>query len=105
MKEFKDPNLLDNASKLIYHFNRIPRIAQRMECHELSFTWTTNADLVSNSIRTLVKSVGELNEAKGNFEKILSLILAIGNYINGDTARGQVISHLIYSNFKYYLYL
>lgn len=61
-----------------------------MECHELSFTWTTNADLVSNSIRTLVKSVGELNEAKGNFEKILSLILAIGNYINGDTARGQV---------------
>lgn len=93
MKEFKDANLLDNASRLIFQFNRIPRLTQRMECHELSLTWEHHADVVSGSMSTLVKSLKEMADAKSNFEKILAMVLAIGNYINGDTARGQVSAH------------
>lgn len=39
MKPHKDPSLLDNASQLLFHFNRMPRILQRMECHEIAFSW------------------------------------------------------------------
>ena len=90
MKAFKDPSALDNASRLIFQFNRIPRLNQRMECHDIGFTWESHAETALRKVGTLTKSLGEMNNSKGSFEKILSMILSIGNYINGDTTRGQV---------------
>lgn len=81
---------MDNASKLIFEFNRIPRLAQRMECHELAFVWGNNANTASKDINVVNKACKELQDSKVQMEKILSMILSIGNYINGDTARGQV---------------
>ncbi len=95
VKGFKDPSVLDNASKLIFEFNRIPRLNQRMECHELAFVWGNNANTASKDINIIVKACKELQDAKPQMEKVLSMILAIGNYINGDTARGQVSFCLI----------
>ncbi len=90
IREFKDPSVLDNASKLIFEFNRIPRLQQRMECHELAFVWGNNANTAAKDINVVNKACKELQDSKGNMEKIMSMILSIGNYINGDTARGQV---------------
>lgn len=61
-----------------------------MECHELAFIWGNNANTASKDINIVAKACKELQDSKGHMEKILSMILAIGNHINGDTARGQV---------------
>lgn len=92
VKAFNDSSGLDNASKLIFEFNRIPRLNQRMECHELTFLWGNNANTANKDITVLSKAVKELTDTKPSMETILSMILAIGNHINGDTARGQVSS-------------
>lgn len=38
VKEYTNPKGLDNASQLLFQFNRISRLNQRMEAHEIAFT-------------------------------------------------------------------
>jgi hypothetical protein len=92
VKEFKDSSGLDNASKLIFELNRIPRLNQRMDCHEVAFLWGNNANTAAKDLNALLKACKEISDSKPALETIFSMILSIGNYINGDTARGQVSS-------------
>ena len=38
VKCYTDPMQLDQASRLFFHMCRIPHLATRLECHEISFT-------------------------------------------------------------------
>jgi len=46
VQPYKDPTVLDNASELLFQFNRMPRILQRMECHEIAFSWAGQVKLL-----------------------------------------------------------
>lgn len=81
--------MLDRASRLVFHLNTIPRLPQRLECHLLGFTWPVNATASSGQVQAIQKAVHELQKDQRLMEKIFSIVLGIGNYINGDTARGQ----------------
>lgn len=90
IKDYHDPTILDVASKVLYHFNRVPRLQQRMECHEIAFNWFNTANGVFDQLSLILKAQDELVSSQKSMEIILAMVLSIGNYINGDTARGQV---------------
>jgi chaperonin cofactor prefoldin len=90
IKAFSSPTTLDIASQLIYHLNRIPKLSIRLECHELAFSWEINAKTSSSQMSILLKGCQEFQQLKDPFQRLMAMMLAIGNYLNGDTARGQV---------------
>eukprot|EP01038_Epipyxis_sp_PR26KG_P007971 gene7971-10811_t len=89
IKSYTSSNNLDRASQLIFNFNRIPRLVQRMESHDIIFSWMNNANAVNGQIITIQRACEELKTSQKSVDKLLSIILALGNYINGDTPRGQ----------------
>ena len=92
IKPHKDPSLLDNASQLLYHFNRLPRILQRMECHEIAFTWIHSANHTVSQLTILETACKEIANSQNSLQELLSMVLSIGNYLNGGTTRGEVSS-------------
>jgi hypothetical protein len=90
IKAFPSPATLDIASQLIYHLNRIPKLSIRLECHELAFSWEINAKTSASQMSILLKGCQEFQQLKDPFQRVMAMMLAIGNYLNGDTARGQV---------------
>lgn len=90
VKEYKDPSVLDAASKLLFHFNRIPRLNIRLECHFIAFSWRTGYNAAAAQITTIVNGLQELKRDQRILEQLLAIILSVGNYVNGDSARGQV---------------
>lgn len=91
IKAFNKPDLLDKASQLFFHFNRLPRLRSRIECHQISFSWENNANLSSSQLGVIECACKELQRSQPQIQKILSLVLTIGNYLNGGTSRGQVL--------------
>lgn len=90
VKPHKDPLLLDNASQLLFHFNRMPRITQRLECHEIAFSWANGANAAASQLGVIECACVELCKSQDKMQKLLSIVLSIGNYLNGGTARGEV---------------
>ena len=84
------PSLLDNASQLLFHFNRVPRILQRMECHEIAFSWANGANAAASQLGVLECACQEMGRSQDNLQQVLSMVLCVGNYLNGGTSRGQV---------------
>lgn len=89
VKAYSDPLVLDRASRLVFHLNLLPRLSVRLECHLQGFTWPVNAAVSCSQVDAIHKAVREIQQDQNKLSRILSLILAIGNYINGDTPRGR----------------
>ena len=53
------------------------------------FRWETDANAVSTQLGALSKACEELRQSEHGLSMILAMVLTIGNYINGGTARGQ----------------
>ena len=90
IKPHKDPKQLDGASQLLFQFNRLPRILPRVECHQIAFAWKSNADHTANRIGVVDCACKELQRSEGDLRQVLAMVLALGNYLNGGTPRGQV---------------
>jgi hypothetical protein len=86
----KDPATLDNASQLVWQLNRIPRVVQRMECHEIAFSWPAAANSAASQLGVIECACQELGRSQENMRQLLSIVLSVGNYLNGGTPRGQV---------------
>lgn len=68
---------------MIFHLNRLPKLAVRLECHEMSFSWEINAKVSSNQLNAQLKGCREFQQLKDSFQSLLAVVLAIGNHING----------------------
>lgn len=86
---YSDPLLLDQASQMLFYFHRIPRLALRIDMHETAFSWDSRADAVGSKLSLLHRACEELNISHPYISRVMSIVLAVGNYINGNTARGQ----------------
>lgn len=89
IKQHTDPSLLDNASQLIFHLNRIPKVVIRVDCHETAFSWPGNANAAQSSLDVLQAAIDELKKADKPIARLMALILSVGNYLNGGSKHGQ----------------
>jgi hypothetical protein len=85
----EDLPLLAKAEQFLYQLNGLYRLKERLECHQLIFGWNAAADGLTGEINILHSACQELlsNESKTKLQTIFSVILAIGNYMNGGTSR------------------
>lgn len=61
----------------------------RIECHEIAFMWNGTATSSISQLHVIQRACVELTNSQSNMQILLSMILAVGNYINGDTKFGQ----------------
>ena len=82
---------LDAPGKLFKVLVDIPRLEQRLKIHSIILSWEDDADLFADDLDIVVNTVAEFQApaCQQSLVHFLALILAIGNYLNGGTARGQ----------------
>lgn len=78
IKQHTDVTTLDDASKLYFHFNRVPRLTMRIECHEIAFSWGTTAATTVHQLHVLQRACMELSGSEKNIQTLFSMVLAIG---------------------------
>jgi hypothetical protein len=61
----------------------------RIDCHEIAFTWNTTALTTISQLHVVQRACVEFTGSQTQIQSLLSMVLAIGNYINGDTKFGQ----------------
>lgn len=93
VSSYVDAAQLDAASKFVFHCRRLPRLQVRLECHEVCFTWPQAAQQLQEKLEVINKACNEFHESEPNLKQFLGLVLSVGNFLNGDTARGQVSSN------------
>jgi len=89
LKCYSSPANLDQASKLYYYICRIPRLVTRLDCHEIAFSWQNFSKQVSQQIDIILKACAEIENCKSQMQTVLSIVLALGNYLNSDTKFGN----------------
>eukprot|EP00602_Paraphysomonas_sp_CaronLab_P003309 CAMPEP_0185020924 /NCGR_PEP_ID=MMETSP1103-20130426/3574_1 /TAXON_ID=36769 /ORGANISM="Paraphysomonas bandaiensis, Strain Caron Lab Isolate" /LENGTH=1483 /DNA_ID=CAMNT_0027552127 /DNA_START=20 /DNA_END=4471 /DNA_ORIENTATION=+ len=82
---------LDTPGRLFLHLVDIPRLEKRLKLHSAILVWEDNADKVWEDLEILSNAITEFKrpECEESLKHVLSLILAVGNYMNGGTSRGQ----------------
>lgn len=82
---------LDAPGKLFKALVDIPRLEQRLKMHSIMLSWEDDADTFAEELDIVTNAVVEFKfpQCEESLSHMLSLILAIGNYLNGNTARGQ----------------
>jgi hypothetical protein len=82
---------LDYCGTLFSKFLTIDRLETRLRLHGIMMNYSEELTLVSTSVRIIQDAVNELRDpiASTSFHQLLSLILSIGNYMNGSTKKGQ----------------
>jgi len=66
----------------------IPRLEQRIESFLVKSTFESKISVIQESIKIVSAACKEAKES-AKFKKLLEIVLAMGNYLNGGTARGQ----------------
>jgi hypothetical protein len=84
-----DLSVLGKAEQFLFHLQSVSRLKERLDCHKLIFSWHTTADSLTGEINIIHSACQELlsNDCKSKLLTIFSVILAIGNFMNGGTSR------------------
>ena len=86
-----DNDLLDTPGKLFSELIKIPHLLQRLEAVQITLQWGTEMQYIFQQIEILQHACAELSEdecQRGLF-RTLAIVLATGNYMNGNTSKGQ----------------
>ncbi|CAE7715501.1 inf2, partial [Symbiodinium microadriaticum] len=80
---------LGKAGQLLKALIDVPRLKERLECHKIIFSWNKTMDSVRAGNQMLDRACGELLSAASTakLSKLLSVILAVGNFMNGGSSR------------------
>ena len=87
---------LADVEKLFLALSVIPRLKQRLDTFHFVRTFDDSFELVRAKVDTYENAINELHECDG-IKKIFEVVLAIGNYMNGGTSRGQAYGFKIES--------
>ena len=82
LKEYSDPELY------LYCIINTPEFATRIRCWMYTLQFETGLLIVGKPLETFENSVKILKEST-HFKNILGIVLAVGNYLNGGTKKGQ----------------
>ena len=69
----------------------IPRVKERLKCILLSVEFEEKYEDVLSNVTTITTAVRKM-KASIQIKTIMETILALGNYINGSTSKGQCVA-------------
>lgn len=89
LKNHPNPSLLGKAEQILLALGTIPRLKERLECHRVTFHWNKSCDTLTGNLHLLSKTCHELSsqESIRQLQIVMSVIVAIGNFLNGGTNR------------------
>ena len=82
-----DKNMLMETEKFFLTVGSIPRLKFRLEALLSSFNFDQTVEELSIKLELLRKGTDNIKNSK-KLPRVIEVILALGNYLNGDTARG-----------------
>jgi len=82
-----DIPFMGNAEKFLFQMAQIPNAESRLDSWIFKLSYDKNISEIRPSIRHIIHACKQMRESP-LFVKILEIILGIGNYMNGGTARG-----------------
>jgi hypothetical protein len=82
-----DKSKQSKAERFYLEIIHIPRLEQRLKLLQFRFRSEELVEYVTPGYNTVITATEEIHNSK-TFKKILELVLAIGNYLNGGTAQG-----------------
>eukprot|EP00698_Gefionella_okellyi_P002950 TRINITY_DN12792_c0_g1_i1.p1 TRINITY_DN12792_c0_g1~~TRINITY_DN12792_c0_g1_i1.p1 ORF type:complete len:1273 (-),score=371.66 TRINITY_DN12792_c0_g1_i1:29-3847(-) len=83
----EDVNLLNKPERFYLAIGSIPRLQQRLSFEVFRRTFDEKVNDLKETLSSVIAACNEVMESK-KFLKMLEIILAIGNYLNGSTFRG-----------------
>jgi len=83
-----DKKMLGKVEKFYLEMVKIPRLKMRLDCVSITLQFDENFQLLQEKLQKFTKASKEIKDSK-NFLEVLSMVMAIGNYMNGSTSRGQ----------------
>jgi hypothetical protein len=85
-----DRSELDFAGKLFSYFIDIERLDQRLNVQRIMLNWYDELFLINEQLNIIKDALTELNDPQciSDLRLVLSIILSLGNYLNGITSRG-----------------
>lgn len=80
---------LGKAEKLLLALGNVPRLKERLDYHRTVFTWDRTADSLTAANSVVSRACKELvaSEATTKLSVVLSVVLAVGNFMNGGSSR------------------
>ncbi|ELU12881.1 hypothetical protein CAPTEDRAFT_173924 [Capitella teleta] len=84
----KPDTTLDRPEQFLLDLARIPNFAERCFCLIFHSSFDESLTIVENSLNN-IRLLCQMLMSSDSVQKVLSLILALGNYMNGGTSRGQ----------------
>ncbi|KAF0720481.1 Aste57867_274 [Aphanomyces stellatus] len=79
--------LLGETEKFFLAILDLPRLAQRLRAMHSTMTFATRYEDVKAKLKTLEQAYGDL-KGSDKLVSVLEVVLVVGNYMNGGTARG-----------------
>lgn len=64
---------LDQVGRLLFHLNRVPCLLDRLELHEICFSWIPASATVSSQLRVILSACEELDVSQDLLKKLLSM--------------------------------
>lgn len=82
-----DVNTLGPVERFFGTISSVPRLEQRLKCWLATLTFDDNLAQLSDKIHLIADGTKAIKASRG-FPKVLEVVLAVGNYLNGTSARG-----------------
>eukprot|EP00975_Prorocentrum_lima_P005309 1148892-Prorocentrum_lima.AAC.1 len=80
--------MLGDVEKMFIAVSTVPRLKQRLDSYLFVRTYDDNYEQVKAKVETFEAAAREICGNR-KINRVLEVVLAIGNYLNGGTNRGQ----------------
>jgi diaphanous 1 len=81
------PSDLMETEQFFLEVGNVPRISQRLNCVLTTFTFSDNLEAVRTKQKEVQAALSALQNSE-HFRNVVTVVLAIGNYLNGGTKKG-----------------
>ena len=82
-----DTNLLGKVEKVFLEIMNVPEYAKRLDSWIYKLRFESTYEILMETVSTVANATSQVKES-AKLRKLLEVVLAIGNYLNGGTARG-----------------
>ena len=82
-----DVRSLSKASQFGYHLRDIPNLQQRVNCYKIILSFDEELERLKSALQVYFDVIRMVRNNKGLYT-VLEIILALGNFLNGNRARG-----------------
>ena len=83
-----DKGMLGKVEKFYLEMVKIPRLKMRLDCANVTLHFDHDFALLQEKQNKFLVATKEVKDSR-NFLEVLGMVMAIGNYMNGGSTRGQ----------------